>query len=584
MDNQTKAADLSAVSNNITATSDSKGNAQEKSPPRPIADDTTIGTPVAENNPYVDGDGSSTGRFAKENPNQTGADTIHTGSQPTDDPTTMAAIHQEEMGTPDQVMAGHNEPGEVVPPQPPMAPPEAGLAEGIIPNSARPAQFTPPETTPPEVIARGAEAAMQKAPPEQLQPHLDRINATIKDPQIFSRYSPEDQQHLRDQAASLTQAIKERSAPPKAAEAIATSKAAAVPKKSFAEMAAEFRSQMPPKATQPKEVVQKTLDLLKTNGKDKMAAALDRMPEGNAKDQMAARMYASEVAQTEGHVPKETLANVRTRNPEHLKNLEVPGFIRPETGKPARTKTKTLAALYGKVHDVNTKVFNDPELQPPTTPETTADQVRTRAKAILDKARELMGNNGKLPIETYSMNSMRKPREWSLLREARNLLNGETAKRLNKAGDDTPDWQKFLADEKLHRSPEGYAEFEKQNQAEAALAKGKAPTVEQAEARAAAAPAETQTPVTAASTEPYEETMGERLVRERREDRVLDKLRSQKHDEIADQLEAMPLGEARDKNFALLEQKLLKTKAALCRPLSSHLRRRRWRVRVNLSL
>ena len=332
------------------------------------------------------------------------------------------------------------------------------------------------------------------------------------------------------------------------------------------------------------------------------------MPEGPAKLQRAAQLSAAAGSNVTGKVPGE-LKNVRVRNPEKLADLNVEGYTNPRTERPVRAKDFPTKYVNEAVHEINKQVHTNPDLQPPEGGGETPAQVKTRAQAILDDAlakakaksdamkdqadqmkaaaaelppglekksataRALAMKvaasrigNGELPVENYKMSGLDKPPEWRMQRHAKDLLDEKFP-----TDTEVAPHEKFLADEALIRKGgDAYKDFVANNRAEAEAAKkpaGKSDisTAEGIKALTAAAEGKTvaqaePTLAAAAGEEPYEETLGDRIKREQMEDRVLDKLRTMGHDNIASRLEAMPLGDKRDNNFKQLEDKLLKGK------------------------
>lgn len=303
----------------------------------------------------------------------------------------------------------------------------------------------------------------------------------------------------------------------------------------------------------PSNIVKDAIDLLTAKGETAQIEKLQAMPAGKAKDQAASALYRMHMSQT-GDVG----ATVKTpRARPYEKNREIKGWVNPDTGKPYITVNKERAQLYSKVHEVNKKVFDDPAFKPPEKVETSADQVRERAKAMLDKARELMGHSkGLLPTEIYKMPGMRKPREFALLRLAKQLVAGDLRPDKGAKGETTPPWQKFLANEKLIRgSAEDYATFERQNRMEGDLAFKKTPTseVEGGTAAETAEAARVASEVrSGASPEElaFETTPGgmdtERAKREAWEDMV-EALKKAGRNKPAEQLAKIEPGEKRDK-------------------------------------
>lgn len=352
-------------------------------------------------------------------------------------------------------------------------------------------------------------------------------------------------------------------------------------------------------------VSDKTIKALRATGNDahaKLADSLDSLPFGQQREHEAARVWSAMHNQS-GEVPT-VLKNIRTRNQEVLNKLEVKGYTNPATGKPVRTGTVPNAIMYSKIHEINDRIHQAEELKPKDNE--TEEQVHARANAIVDAARAeakaesqrmmeearrpgsnltdadknhliaaaVQLGNGKLPIENYTMNKLMKPPAWRLQRMAKDLINNKIPpdKVTQTLADGstqsivsaTP-WEKFLANEKLIRgAPEDYAEFVKNNIAEADTAKKTTVSSDLAHAedkQAARLIARGKTgEEMARPEEEQDETLGDRLKREQQEDRVLDKMRSMKYDAAADKLENMPLGDARDKAFKFAEDKLLKTK------------------------
>lgn len=622
MDSDTKEADLHTVSPIRSATSNTRGIAMEQAAPDPAPDPTTLGDAKVQSSTPKSGDGGSDGRWAKEPPVGTSDTlTISDGTRGlADDQTILSALPGQPSA--DEVMAAHNAPGEIENPAPPQGNPVPPLErpmfdsrapfedqlkqlqdyrkavmgqqdEATIPPAAQPAEFTPP------------------------------VNGQL--PPVGEQHAIEMNQVTSDAAKRAVAAATERSngQTPKAQEAIATSKRAGKLKlptppettppsviASHLQALRDAQAGKPtpfdaePAKTAPKQTAQKTVELLKANGQDKLAARLAQMPEGAAKDQEAARLAAAAGSNVTGKVPG-TLKNVRVRNPEKLADLNVVGYTNPRTGRPVRAKDFAQKYVSEAVHDVNGRVHANPDLAPPEGTET-ADAVQARAKAILDdavakakeKAEEMKVQadqmkeaaaaakpgpekksalaratamrvaanrigSGELPVDIYKMSGLDKPAEWRLQRHAKDFLN-------DKFPTDTgvPPHEKFLADEALIRQGgEAYRTFVENNRAEAEAAnkpegKSDISTAEGVAALTRPAEAKPSELAEAAGEEPFEETLAERSKREGIEDRVLDKLRSMGHNRIADQLEAMPLSDARVNNFKQLEDKLLKGKQA----------------------
>jgi hypothetical protein len=493
---------------------------------------------------------------------------------------------------------------------PPMYPPGTDFGSGPnpdVPQAPQPAPVAPPRRPMPPV----------RRPP----------NVETNSPQFIAA-NPEHPLAQRAREISLAKA----EPPPAATEAAAASKQKA-PKQKLSlpekpagalkeppvkeatpqEPASEFEKMMnifAPKGAEPMErkprpgrytnteVSDKTIKALRATGDKSMAKLannIDALPPGQEREQAAARTWAAMHSQT-GEAPGE-LKNIRVRNPETYKKLEVDNYLNPATGKKVRTKYASDAIAYSRIHDINDRLLADKKLAPKANE--TEEQVKDRAQAILGAAKaeakkeaermieeanregsnltdadrknlieaaKLVGN-GKLPVENYEMARLGKPPAWRLQRHAKDFLEGKFPEN----GPVEP-YQKFKGDELLIRGkPEDYAEFEKNNRMEAELSKkGKAKSdIDYAQIKQAArnvAKGQTTEQSTlikkavAAEPEAAEETLGERLKREQKEDRVLDKLRSMKYDKLADTLEELNIGPERDAKFAQIEAQLLKTK------------------------
>lgn len=115
----------------------------------------------------------------------------------------------------------------------------------------------------------------------------------------------------------------------------------------------------------------------------------------------------------------------------------------------AKLRSKAIASAKEAVAEDANKVV----------PGETDAETKVRANNLLARAAEI--NGGKSPLDAYKMGNGNKPREWSLLREARKLISG-TVKPTD-----------FRANEELHQTLEGYKTFESGNRTSAQAAMDK---------------------------------------------------------------------------------------------------------------
>ena len=633
-----KAKDQATASSSRPATSSTRGASMDQAPPTTNIDASTLGDAKVMSSTPKSGDGGSDGVWAKKPPASSTAqfNTSDGTKGAAGDPDIAAAIQ----GTPsaDELMAAHNAagtvqdnappPGEPVPPgQQPMGNSNNTTLEQqqqqlnaykqrvMAPPDQRQFGTTPNiETSSPEQIAASRRALVEGQPAEP----AGTISGTLRP--VGEEHAAEMNRVNADATQRATATVQAKNA---GAEPVrtATEEAAAAPPSMADHLkmlaAAQSGEKTPidaqPTPPPPKQTVTKTLELLRANGQEKLAAKLDAMPEGPAKDQRAAQLAAAAGSNVTGKVPG-TLKNVRVRNPDKLADLNVEGYTNPRTGRPTRAKDFPQKYLNEAVHEVNDQVHSNKDLLP--VEGETKEAVEARAQAILDDAKAKAsakadamrtqademkaaadamkpGNerksaqaratamrlaadrlgNGSLPVENYQMNGLHKPEAWRMQRHAKDFLEGKFPEVNDETDNQVQPHEKFLADEKLIRAGgEAYDAFVKNNQAEAETAnkpEGKsqvttaeglaALTKETPRAATVQAPVEAAEPISAAE---HYETEADRRIAETREDRVNDKLYSQGHGKIVDQLQKMPIGDARDNNYIALENMLLKGKQA----------------------
>ena len=613
-------SDKNAVQQVIPATPPGKNNAASPPPPRPTPpNQPSTGFEVEASA------GNKERQFKPELQPQAPAEghpstPLNMARSPAEDPTIAAAMEQAGAGTtpPEEVPTKFGPQLDAQFPRRPQQPTPPSENE----NPAAGMAPLPPTPEPQPVRQTGLSPEDREAIQRRSLPFDEQLKLLQSD-RAANQQPPATEQAIATSKNRPKLGLPQKQAPEEAAGALNAKPVEQTtpqnPEDAFAGLTKALSPNATPEPVKPRpgrftnmEVSDKTIKALRATGNPahaELADKLDALPPGHDREHEAARVWAAMHSQT-GEVPT-VLKSVRVRNPEVLDKLQVKGYINPKTGKPVRTGTVPNAIMYSKIHEINDRLLDKPELQPQ--PNETEEQVKARAQNILDtakieakaeaarmmeEARRPGSNltdkdknhliaaatqlgNGKLPVENYAMNKLMKPPAWRLQRMAKDLVEGKIPPDYveQTAADGTKQeiisaepWEKFLANERLVRgSPEDYATFVRNNIAEAETAKKTKPASdlayaeEKQAARQVAAgrtneQAEPGTALARPQTEETDETLGDRLKRERYEDRILDKMRSMKYDAGADKLEAMPLGDARDNAFKTIEARLLKMK------------------------